>query len=202
MHAAARWPTARSASAVRICAIAASTGHVPLAELEASLEQIRQSPHERGVVELVVARPAVDERALLTEARLESGAGLVGDRWRSGARGVDLSTQLTLMNARVAACVAGDPERWGLAGDQLYVDLDLSGENLPPGTRLRVGEAVIEISDVPHTGCGKFIARFGVDAQRFVNSPVGRALNLRGVNASIIVGGSVRAGDPIEKLTG
>ena len=90
------------------------------------------------------------------------------------------------MNARAAALVAGDRERWPLAGDQLYVDLDLSGENLPPGTRLAIGSAVVEVTDEPHTGCKKFSARFGLDALEFVNSPEGRALNLRGINTRVV----------------
>jgi MOSC domain-containing protein YiiM len=105
--------------------------------------------------------------------------------------------QITLMNARVAALVAGDPERRQLAGDQLFVDFDLSVANLPPGTRLSVGSATLEVSDQPHLGCGKFAARFGVDALKFVNSAVGRELNLRGVNARVVAGGPIRTGDPI-----
>ena len=104
------------------------------------------------------------------------------------------------MNARTVALVAGDRERWPLAGDQLYVDLDLSPENLPPGARLEVGTAVVEISDVPHTGCAKFTERFGSAAIRFVNGSSGRAHRLRGVNARVVQNGVVRPGDPIRKL--
>ena len=153
-------------------------------------------------------RPAVDEREVLSEAQLDPLEGVVGDGWR--ARGSSATadgsahpgTQLTLMNARVAALVAGPPDRWAQAGDQLYVDLDLSAANLPPGTRLTVGSAVIEISTEPHLGCGKFIRRFGVAAQRFVNSSVGRELNLRGINARIVTGGTVRPGDAIRIASG
>jgi hypothetical protein len=179
--------------------------HVTLAALEAGLEDIRRSPSDVGVVELIVRRPAEDEREVLDEARLDVSEGLVGDCWRSrgskrtedGSAHPDM--QLTLMNARVAALVAGDPDRRRLAGDQLFVDLDLSHDNLPPGTRLEVGSAQIEITDQPHTGCGKFARRFGTDAQRFINSPAGRELNLRGVNARVVVGGVVRPGDVLSK---
>ena len=163
------------------------------------LDHVRRAPADAGTVELVVRRPAEGEREILAEAELDSDAGLVGDRWGSGK--ADPAMQLTLMNARSAALVAGGRERWPLAGDQLYVDFDLSEANLPPGTRLAIGTAVVEISDVPHRGCGKFSKRFGVDALKLVNSPVGRELNLRGVNARIVQGGVVRPGDPVAKLS-
>lgn len=174
------------------------------AELEAGLPEIRLSPASEGTVELIVRRPAEGEREVLEEAVLDLDEGLVGDRWRAGARAedkpTDPSTQLTLMNARVIALVARDRERWPLAGDQLYVDLDLTPDNLPAGTRLALGSAVIEVTDQPHTGCAKFSARFGADAIRFVNSCAGRALRLRGVNAKVVEPGRVRSGDTIRKL--
>ena len=129
----------------------------------------------------------------------ELTAGLVGDSWSTrGTR--DPDRQLTLINARAAALVAVDRERWPLAGDQLYVDLDLSTENLPPGTRLAVGLALIEVTDQLHTGCAKFTARFGRDAIRFVNTGAGRELRLRGMYAKVVEGGVVRPGDAIRKL--
>lgn len=175
--------------------------HLGLAELEAGLEEIRRSPRDHGLLEMIVARPAPGERELLQTGVLEPDRGLVGDRWRSvTGEDRDVREQLTLINARAAALVAIDPDRRALAGDQLHVDLDLSGEHLPPGTRLAIGTAVIEVSDLPHTGCGKFVRRFGVDAQKFVNSRDGRRLNLRGINALVITGGEVRVGDPVRKL--
>jgi hypothetical protein len=176
--------------------------------LAAGLEDVRASPSDRGVVELVVRRPAVGRREILASGVLDVDAGLVGDTWpvRPSRRTPDRSPhpemQLNVMNARVAGLLAGPArERWALAGDQLYVDLDLSEANLPAGTRLSIGSAVIEITDQPHRGCQKFSARFGLDALRFVNSAVGRELHLRGVNARVVVRGAVRTGDVVTKLT-
>jgi hypothetical protein len=176
-------------------------------ELEAGLAGIRRSPATEGTVELIVRRPGVDAREVLEEGRLTEEDGLVGDHWRArGSRSTpdgsaDPECQLTLMNARLIDLLAGgDREAWPLAGDQLYVDLDLSLENLPAGTRLAVGTAVVEVTAPPHTGCAKFSARFGSPALRFVNSPEGRALRLRGVHARIVQPGEVRPGDAIRRL--
>jgi MOSC domain-containing protein YiiM len=162
---------------------------------------VRQSPSDTGLVELIVRRPSVGEREVLDVAELDLEQGLVGDRWWASAP-TDASTQLTLMNARVIALIEPDRERWPLAGDQLYVDLDLSSENLPAGARLELGSAVIEVTDVPHTGCAKFTSRFGSDATRLVNSREGRGLRLRGMNARVIAPGLVRLGDAIRKQSG
>jgi hypothetical protein len=175
-------------------------------ELEAGLDHVRQAPLDDGTVELIVRRPAVDSREVLAEAILDVRAGLIGDSWqdRGSTSTADGSPhpdrQLTLMNNRAALLVAGDPKRRQLAGDQLYVDLDLSPANLPSGTRLALGSAVIEVTAQPHLGCAKFAARFGHDALRFVNSGIGRELRLRGLNARIVVSGTVRPGDTIRKL--
>ena len=145
-----------------------------------------------------MCRPEVDKREVLEEAELNQKVGLVGDSWSSRATRhwtPHPDTQLTLMNSRAATLVALDRDRWPLAGDQLYVDLDLSVANLPPGTRISLGTAIIEVTEPPHTGCSKFSARFGEDAEKFVNSPVGRELNLRGINARVTQSGRIRVGD-------
>ncbi len=172
--------------------------HRTAEELAAGLDEIRRSPADRGTVELIVRRPAENEREVIDEGVLDLEHGLVGDRWRNGSAKPD--TQVTLMNARTIDLIAGDRERWPLAGDQLYVDLDLGVDNLPPGTRLAVGGAVLEITAEPHTGCAKFSARFGSDAIRFVNGADGRPLRLRGVNARVVEGGTVARGDAVAKL--
>ena len=174
--------------------------------LEAGLEQIRRAPSDRGTVELIVVRPAVDERAVVAEASIDLVDGVIGDNWRTRGNhrtfdgSADPLAQVTLVSSRVAAAIAGPHDRWQLSGDQLFVDLDLSRANLPAGTRLAVGSAVLEVTPKPHRGCDKFRARFGTDALRFVNSEVGRELNLRGVNSAVVVAGTVRAGDVIRKL--
>ena len=180
--------------------------HLSLEELEAGLDEIRQSPRDAGRVELIVRRPRVDEREVLTEARLDLTSGLVGDTWpsRRSRRTPDGSPhpdmQLNLMNARVIALLAQDRERWPLAGDQLYIDLDLSAENLPAGTRLQIGSAIIEVTSQPHTGCDKFAARFGLDALKFVNGPERKPYRLRGINARVVEPGVVRTGDVVRKI--
>ena len=108
--------------------------------------------------------------------------------------------QLNLMNARVISLVAGSEDRWALAGDQFFVDLDLTKENLPAGTRLAMGSAIVEVTAVPHLGCKKFSARFGVEATKFVNSRRGKNLCLRGINAKVVKSGRVRTGDRIQRV--
>jgi hypothetical protein len=166
------------------------------------LDDVRAAPADDGPVELIVRRPASGEREILDEARLDVDGGLVGDRW--ALRDVDrtpvyLAAQLTVMSVRALAAIEPDRSRWPLAGDQLYVDLDLGVENLPAGTRLAVGSALLEVSETPHTGCAQFSARFGSDALRWINSPDGRAARLRGFNARIVRSGVVRVGDRLMK---
>jgi len=166
------------------------------AELEAALPLLRAAPRERGVLEMIVRRPAPNEREVIESGELRAGGGLVGDRWTPLSK----SEPLTLTSSRLIALLAHTREHWPLAGDQLYVDFDLSAEHVPPGTRLRVGSAVIEVSAEPHTGCRKYRDRLGLDALRFISSPIGRELNLRGINAYIVTGGVVSVGDAITAL--
>jgi len=181
--------------------------YLDLATLEQSLDHIREAPADLGTLELIVRRPAVGEREVLAEVRVDTVDGLEGDTWR--VRGSSRTTdggpnpdaQLTVVNARASAAIAGDRDRWPLAGDQLYVDLDISVTNLPPGSRVQIGSAVIEFSEAPHTGGAKFQSRYGNDSLRFVNSPVGRELRLRGANCRVVVAGAVRVGDTIRKLS-
>ncbi|MDQ3070869.1 MAG: MOSC domain-containing protein [Acidobacteriota bacterium] len=177
--------------------------HLALPELEAGLDHIRNAPKDAGLLELIVRRPRVDQRETLDEGHLDTSEGLAGDTWRfrASSRTPDKTPhpdmQINIINARAIALIAQDPARWALAGDQLYVDLDLSAANLPPGTRLTIGEAAVEVTAQPHTGCGKFVERFGLDAMKFVNSPAGRALGLRGINGKVVRGGRIRRGDTV-----
>jgi hypothetical protein len=180
---------------------------VTATDLTARLDHLREAPTEVGTLALVVRRPAAGERELLDEGVLDETEGLVGDNWLSRATsraieaGRHLEAQLNVMSARMVALLADDPAGQALAGDQLYVDLDLSHENLPTGSRLAIGDtAVIEVTAKPHNGCKKFLNRFGDDAVAFVNSEVGRSMRLRGLNARIVAGGVVRPGDPVRKI--
>ena len=183
----------------------AATVHLSTAELDAGVGHIRQAPSDRGTLAMVVRRPAVDQREVLAEAELDPQFGVVGDTWHQrGSRrtedgGPHPDMQLNIMNARVIELLSPDPDRRPLAGDQLYIDLDLSAGNLPAGTRLRIGAAVIEVTAQPHTGCRKFGERFGLDAARWVNSDVGKELRLRGINAKVVQAGVVHPGDAVTK---
>lgn len=180
--------------------------HPTTQDLEAGLANVLESPADNGVLEMVLRRPAENEREVLDVAELSVDEGVVGDTWnqRPSRRTDDGSPhpdmQLNVMNARAVALVAGDRDRWALAGDQLYVDFDITEANVPPGTRLAIGSAVIEVTDQPHTGCAKFTQRFGLDAHRFVNSSDRAHLHLRGINAKVVIAGTVRPGDTITKV--
>lgn len=182
--------------------------HLKTEELLAGLDNIRRSPTDEGVLELIVRRQAINDREVLDQAELDLAQGLVGDSWNrrrststpDGSPNVEM--QITVMNSRAAALVAQEKDRWQLAGDQLYIDMDLSGANLPAGARLAVGSAIIEVTAPPHLGCQKFVARFGMEAMKFVNSPVGKELRLRGIHARVIQAGVIRTGDLARKIEG
>jgi hypothetical protein len=176
-----------------------------MSELEARLDEVIQSPKDHGVLEMIVRRPAVGAREILEEGQLDLADGLVGDSWklRSSSRTADgmphPDMQLNVINSRLVALVSQDKSRWHLAGDQLYVDFDLSEASVPAGTRLAIGSAVIEVTAEPHTGCSKFVERFGLDAMKFVNASERRDLHLRGINARVVQPGAVRVGDAVSK---
>jgi hypothetical protein len=176
-----------------------SVRQLSAAELEIAWPELEASPRDGGSLKLIVRRPAEDERETLAEGELSVDGGLVGDNWVKGR--ANPLCQLTLMNARAAQLVAQDENRWALAGDQLYVDFDLSDEHLPAGTVIAIGDtAEVEVTPEPHTGCQKFIERFGLDAMKFVNSPRGRSFNLRGINTRVLRGGIIRPGDSVRKV--
>ena len=189
-----------------IAAMESTVKHLTTEELEAALDHLRQAPKDDGVIELIVRRPDVDQREVLDEAEIDVMLGLVGDNWikRGSRRTPDGSAhpdmQINIMNSRVTALVAQEKERWPLAGDQLYINMDLGRENLPPGSRIAVGSAVLEVSPLPHTGCHKFVARFGLEAMQFVNSELGKQMCLRGINAKVIQGGTVKVGQTAKKI--
>jgi len=180
--------------------------HPSAADLEAGLDEIRKSPKDQSVLDLIVSRPEEDAREVMELADLNVEIGLVGDTWqdrpsiRSGDGKAHPDMQITLMNSRVANLVAQSKDRWPLAGDQLFADLDLSKANVPPGTRISVGEAILEATNQPHTGCKKFAERFGVDALEFISSPTSKELQLRGINLKVVEGGEIRPGDAVKKL--
>ena len=168
--------------------------------------QVTESPADGGRLELIVVRPSDGERVLPESVRVSPESGVEGDKWVN-SKGHDMPdgqpdprVQVTLMNARLLRLISGGEERMPLAGDNLVVDLDLSDDNMPPGQRLSVGEAVLEVTEVPHNGCGTFLERYGRDAVKFINSPEGKRLHLRGVHAKVITAGTVRVGDDVRKI--
>ena len=180
--------------------------HLSKEEIEMGMPEVLDSPKNEGVVELIVRRPAVNRRDVIETGLLDVEKGLIGDNWlmRGSSRTLNglghPEMQLNIMNYRFASLVAGSRDRVPLAGDQLFVDLDLSRENLPPGTRLSAGSAVVEITSIPHRGCKKFVDRFGLEAMKFADSEFGRSHNLRGVNAKVIAGGEIKTGDKINVI--
>jgi hypothetical protein len=180
--------------------------HLTSTELLAGLPHIMDSPKNMGPIELMVIRPAVNERKVVNQIDLSFKEGCRGDIWPSKKSSSnpfgkpDLEKQITLMNARAIDLCAGSKDLWPLAGDQIYVDMDLSIKNIEAGTELQLGTAVIKVSAKPHNGCKKFTERFGIDSMRFVNSEEGKALRLRGINAYVVREGIVKLGDKLTIL--
>ncbi len=177
--------------------------HLNTQELEAGLDEIRRSPKDEGLLQLIVRRPQTEERETLAEGQIDIAEGLVGDNWKTrygDEREANLDAQITLTNARAIGHIAQHKDRWALAGDQLYVDFDLSEDNVPAGTQLSIGSTVLEVTAEPHNGCKKFVERFGMDAMLFVNSPVGKELHLRGINAKVVQSGTIHRGDAVKKI--
>ena len=175
-------------------------------ELDAGLDHIRESPADGGPLQMIVRRPEVDAREVIAEGTLDMDTGLVGDSWKDRGStvtptgGPNLAAQITIINSRLLALLAQSEERWPLAGDQLVIDIDMSEDNLPAGSRLSIGSAVIEISKEPHTGCSKFAARFGHEALRFISTPLGRQMRMRGINTRVVQSGTIRVGDVATKI--
>jgi hypothetical protein len=172
--------------------------HLTTEEIEAGLDEIQQSPNDDGVLKLIVRRPRENEREVLETGELDVKKGLLGDDWFND--GAKIEAQITIMNSRTIALLAQDNDRWQLAGDQLYIDLSLTDENLPAGTRLAIGSAIIEVTPKPHNGCKKFVQRFGLEAMKFVNSPIGKELHLRGIYAKVVQSGVIQKGDLVKKV--
>jgi hypothetical protein len=180
--------------------------HLTMADIQTGLAEVGASPLDKGTLEMIVSRPNSGERVVLERAELDVAEGMVGDNWRArGSKATEDGSanpeaQIALMNSRIIQLIAQDRSRWPLAGDQLFVDLDLSTENLQPGQQLAIGSAVLEITELLHSGCAKFTERYGHDAIRFVNSPEGRAQRRRGVYARVVQPGTIRSGDTISKI--
>ncbi|HSI88552.1 MAG TPA: hypothetical protein VK918_05810 [Pyrinomonadaceae bacterium] len=180
--------------------------HLTADEIEAGIEHVLASPRNKGTVELIVVRPGVGKRQVLEVGEFDLERGLIGDNWlkRGSKRTPDGSAhpdmQVNVMNYRFAELVAGERNRVPLAGDQLFVDLYLGPDSVQPGTRLRAGTVVLEVTSLPHLGCKKFVERFGLDAMKYANSEFGRSKNLRGLNARVVEAGNCRSGDLIERI--
>jgi MOSC domain-containing protein YiiM len=173
--------------------------HLTTAEIEQGLDKVIASPVDNGTLDLIVCRPQENERKVLAAGELDTENGLVGDCWLT-YNGGQIEAQITIMNSRIIDLLAQGADRWQLAGDQLFIDLNLTDENLPAGTRLAIGSAIIEVTSEPHNGCKKFVERFGADAMKFVNSTIGKKFHLRGIYAKVIQSGTIRQGDVVKKM--
>jgi MOSC domain-containing protein YiiM len=173
-----------------------STAALPtIDELEERWAAAEPAPRGSGSVRLICVRRGggVHECPDRVEVTLERG--VEGDRWIDGENPVR-DAQVTLMNVRVVELIRRDGQPLDTPGDNFLVDLDLAEEALPPGTPLRLGEAVLEATALPHTGCKKFRERFGLDALKWVNDH--RDRRLRGMNCRVLEAGWVAVGDRVE----
>lgn len=179
---------------------------LPISELELGVDEIKASPKDNGILEMIVRRPETETREIIDSGEINLDNGLEGDNWKPRGSSsmpdgsADPEAQITLMSTRVIQLLSGDKENWQWAGDQLYIDMDLSIDNLPPGSRIQIGSAILEISAKPHTGCKKFSGRFGIEALEFISTPLGKALRMRGVNAKVVQAGQIKVGDVVKKL--
>src|SRR5688572_8480293 len=180
--------------------------HLSPEEVEEGVQNIKQAPKDSGSLQMIVRRPAVDGREMVTKAKLDTSLGLEGDNWKdrgsshTSDNSADPEAQITLMNSRVIDLLTNEKELWQLAGDQLFVEIDLSVDNLPPLSKIQIGSAILEISAKPHTGCKKFSGRFGIEALEFISTPLGKSLRMRGVNAKVIQSGEIQVGNTVKKL--
>jgi hypothetical protein len=172
--------------------------HLTTKEIKEGLDEIRQSPKDDGVLKLIVRRASENEREVIETGQLDIKEGLVGDNWFTDDKNIE--AQIAVMNSRTIKLLAQDENRWQLAGDQLYIDFDLTDENLPAGTQLQIGSAIVEVTPKPHNGCIKFVERFGLDAMKFVNSSIGKHLHMRGIYAKVVQSGLIRTGDTVKKI--
>lgn len=180
--------------------------HRTFAELQAGLADIVASPKDNGVLRAIVVRPGKGKRLDVESAEISLAGGVAGDAWAKGCwketgdGRPHPDVQICIMNARCIALIAAERSNWPPAGDNLFIDLDLTPENLPAGQRLAIGTAVVEITSEPHTGCANFVRRYGRDATKFVNTGDGRRLRLRGIYARVVQDGRVSIGDKVAKV--
>ncbi|MEM7334639.1 MAG: MOSC domain-containing protein [Chloroflexota bacterium] len=177
-----------------------------MTQLNEGIPVILESPKNNGRIDLITIRPATNERVLKDEVEISIENGVEGDNWKTRGsnsmpdKSSNPEAKITIMNSRVIKHITQSDSGWEWAGDQFFVEMDLSEENLPAGQQLQLGTAVLEVSAVPHTGCAKFVARFGKDAHKFVNNQYGRSQRFRGVNLKVIKGGTVKVGDTAQKI--
>lgn len=180
--------------------------HLSIQQLTDGLPDIQASPKDEGRLEMIVRRPGAEEREVIEQGRLNLTNGLGGDNWLSRGSAstpdgsADPEAQITIMNARVIQLLTRYQEHWQWAGDQFFVDLDLSVENLPSGTQLAIGSTVVEVSAKPHNGCKKISERFGVDALKFISAPENKHMRMHGINARVVQEGEFKTGDKVRKL--